>query len=99
MVEQPAAIAKPQAVAEATPSHVPPGAFRQDQATRAEKIMVARKAADTKDCPNCTASVPLNTNRCHCGFTFITNNSDLPSLTLCTGDFTALRDSLKLNLR
>jgi hypothetical protein len=29
----------------------------------------------------------------------VTNSSDLPSLTLCTGDFTALRDSLKLNLR
>lgn len=99
VVEQPAAIAKPRAVAEATPSHVPPGTFRQDQATRAEKIMVARKAADAKDCPNCTASVPLNTTRCHCGFAFVSSSSDLPSLTLCTGDFTALRDSFNLNLR
>ena len=82
-----------------TPSNVPPRGFRQDQSSKAEKIMVARKAADAKDCPNCTANVPLNTSRCHCGFTFITDNSDLPSLTLCTGDFTALRDSLKLNLR
>ena len=83
----------------AAPSNIPPNSFRQDQSSRAEKIMVARKAADAKDCPNCTASVPLNTNRCHCGFTFVTDNSDLPSLTLCTGDYTALRDSLKLNLR
>lgn len=99
VVEQPAAIAKPEAAADATVSHVPPSTFLQDQATRAEKIMVARKAADAKDCPNCTASVPLNTTRCHCGFAFVSSSSDLPSLTLCTGDFTALRDSFNLNLR
>ena len=77
----------------------PPPAFRQDQSAKAEKIMEARKAVEAKECPNCTASVPLNTSRCHCGFTFISGNTDLPSLTLCTGDFTALRNSLKLNLR
>ena len=79
-------------------SNVPPAAFRQDQAIRAEKVMEARKP-DTKECPNCTASVPPNTSRCHCGFTFLSGNPELPSLTLCTGDFTALRNSLKLNLR
>ena len=99
VVEQPVAIAKPETAVDSTPSNVPPSTFRQDQATRAEKIMVARTATDTKDCPNCTASVPLNTTRCHCGFAFVANNSDLPSLTLCTGDFTALRDSFNLNLR
>lgn len=79
-------------------SNVPPPAFRQEQTTRAEKVMEARKP-DTKECPNCTANVPLNTSRCHCGFTFLSGNPELPSLTLCTGDFTALRNSLKLNLR
>ena len=93
------ATARAAATVNAAPSHALPSGFRQDQVARAEKIMVARKAADAKECPNCTASVPLNTTRCHCGFAFVANSSDLPSLTLCTGDFTALRDSFNLNLR
>lgn len=81
------------------PSGIPPNSFRQDQASRAEKIMEAHRSPDAKDCPNCTASVPLNTTRCHCGFAFISGGSDMPSLTLCTGDFTALRENFKLGLR
>jgi len=77
----------------------PPSAFRKEQASRAEKIMEARKTIDGKECPNCTSHVPVNTARCQCGFAFISGSTELPSLTLCTGDFTALRDSLKLNLR
>lgn len=80
-------------------SAVPPHDFRKEQAARAEMVMETRKTADTKDCPNCTAAVPTNTSRCSCGFAFIAGGSDLPSLTLCTGDFTALRNSLNLNLR
>ncbi len=81
-----------------TRTAVPP-AFRKEQAAKAEKITQARAPADSKECPNCTSSVPLGTTRCRCGFAFDTSGRDLPSLTLCTGDFTALRDSLKLNLR
>ena len=77
----------------------PPSAFRKEQASRAEKIMEARKTIDGKECPNCTSSVPVNTTRCQCGFAFVSGGTELPSLTLCTGDFTALRNSLKLNLR
>ena len=91
--------ADPDILVQAVPKNVPPAAFRQDQAAKAERAMEARKSADNKECPNCTASVPLNTSRCHCGFTFISGNTELPSLTLCTGDFTALRNSLNLNLR
>lgn len=76
-----------------------PDHFRQEQAARADLVMETRKREDRKECPNCTASVPLNTSRCSCGFTFIAGGSDLPSLTLCTGDFTALRNSLNLHLR
>lgn len=86
------------AAASITSTAAPP-AFRQEQAARAEKITQALRSADSKDCPNCTSSVPLGTTRCRCGFAFDTSGRDLPSLTLCTGDFTALRDSLKLNLR
>jgi len=78
---------------------VPPSAFRKEQSSRAEKIMGARKTIDGKECPNCTSSVPVNTTRCQCGFAFVSGGTELPSLTLCTGDFTALRNSLKLNLR
>ena len=78
---------------------VPPSAFRKEQASRADKIMEARKTIDGKECPNCTSSVPVNTTRCQCGFAFVSGGTELPSLTLCTGDFTALRNSLKLNLR
>jgi len=77
----------------------PPSAFRMEQASRADKIMEARKTIDGKECPNCTSSVPVNTTRCQCGFAFVSGSTELPSLTLCTGDFTALRNSLKLNLR
>jgi hypothetical protein len=77
---------------------VPP-AFRKVQASRADKIMEARKTTDGKECPNCTSSVPFNTTRCQCGFAFVSGGTELPSLTLCTGDFTALRNSFKLNLR
>lgn len=91
--------ADPDILVQSAPVHVPPPAFRQDQAAKAERVMEARKVAEDKECPNCTATVPLNTSRCHCGFTFVAGNTELPSLTLCTGDFTALRNSLKLNLR
>jgi hypothetical protein len=77
----------------------PPSAFRKEQSSRAEEIMEARKTIDGKECPNCTSSVPVNTTRCQCGFAFVSGGTELPSLTLCTGDFTALRNSLKLNLR
>jgi hypothetical protein len=80
-------------------SAVPPADFRKDQASRAEKIVEARKAADDKECPNCTSIIPINTTRCRCGFAFVEVSTELPSLTLCTGDFTALRNSLKTNLR
>lgn len=82
---------------EAAASTSPSPSFRQEQAAKAEKVMESHKLINTKECSNCTASVPLNTSRCHCGYNF--GSTGLPSLTLCTGDFTALRNSLNLNLR
>ena len=80
-------------------STAPPATFRAEQAARAEQALAAHKTVEAKECPNCTASVPTNTTRCRCGYAFVSCKDDLPSLTLCTGDFTALRDSLNLNLR
>ena len=91
---------QPEIAAVSTPRTAAPTAFRKEQAERAEKItQQLSRATDSKDCPNCTSSVPAGTTRCRCGFTFEMNGRELPSLTLCTGDFTALRESLKLNLR
>jgi len=73
--------------------------FRQEQTARADLAMQSIRREDRKDCPNCTARVPLNTTRCSCGFAFVSAGNDLPTLTLCTGDFTALRNSLNLNVR
>jgi len=77
----------------------PPDSFRQEQCARADLLMDTRKLDERKECPNCTASVPMNTTRCSCGFAFVSSSNDMPSLTLCTGDFTALRNSLNLHLR
>jgi hypothetical protein len=90
---------QPEPASSSAPSVAPPSAFRKEQASKAEKIMEAHKAADDKECPNCTSRVLVNTTRCQCGFAFVSGGNELPSLTLCTGDFTALRNSLKLNLR
>jgi hypothetical protein len=91
-------IARARQAAVATPSSaVPPADFRKDQASRADKIVEARKAADDKECPNCTSIIPINTTRCRCGFAFVDVSTELPPLTLCTGDFTALRNSLPKN--
>ncbi len=95
--------AKAQETVAATPAPtvtaIPPDSFRAEQAARASRAIAEQpKAATSKDCPNCTAAVPLATTRCRCGYTFVSGTNDLPTLTLCTGDFTALRNSLKLNL-
>lgn len=84
-----------------TVTNIPPATFRAEQAAKADKVMDTHKTAVTqgKECPNCTASVPTSTTRCRCGFVFASGGNDLPTLTLCTGDFTALRNSLNLHLR
>lgn len=94
-----APVEAPEAPSRIEVTTVPPPVFRQEQSARAEQVMETRKHVDGKDCPNCTATVPVNTTRCGCGYAFISGGSDLPSLTLCTGDFTALRNSLNLHLR
>jgi len=80
-------------------SSAPSPAFRAEQSMRAQQAISHLKALDEKCCPNCTSSVPKNTTRCRCGFAFVAEGNDLPTLTLCTGDFSALRDSFNLNLR
>lgn len=77
----------------------PPESFRAEQASRAARALGERpQAVDGKDCPNCTARVPLATARCRCGYSFATSSNELPGLTLCTSDFTALRNNFLRDL-
>lgn len=82
-----------------TPNTTPPAQFRHEQAGRADKVMETLASESGLNCPNCTATVPINTARCGCGYTFPTSGaSDMPSLTLCTSDFTALRNNFLKDL-
>lgn len=49
---------------------------------------------DTKDCPNCTASVATATMRCKCGFEFrsASGGSPMPGLSLDVGEQIKVRD-------
>ena len=57
-------------------------AFRAAQSARAAQIVATVRAADTKECPSCTASVALLAKACRCGFTFPAGSTELPVLTL-----------------
>lgn len=67
--------------------------FRQEQGARANKVMETLASESAVNCPNCTAILPANIARCTCGYTFPKSSANLPSLTLCTSDFTALRNT------
>jgi hypothetical protein len=46
--------------------------------------------ANQKDCPNCTALLPLEAKRCRCGFRFPEVEERMPGLSLSDSDFAAL---------
>lgn len=48
--------------------------------------------ADKKDCPNCTALLPLKEMRCRCGYTFPTVDQTMPGLSLSDSDLAAMGD-------
>lgn len=73
--------------------------FLQEQGAHADKIMENLASESVVNCPNCTATLPANTARCRCGYSFPASNaSNIPSLTLCTSDFTALRNTFLKDL-
>ncbi len=43
-----------------------------------------------KDCPNCTALLPMEAKRCRCGFRFPEVEETMPGLSLSDSDFAAL---------
>lgn len=51
-------------------------------------------ARDTKECPNCTASLATTTMRCKCGFEFrsASGGSPMPALSLDAGELIKVRD-------
>jgi len=48
-----------------------------------------------KECPNCTALVPMDADRCGCGFGFPTKEDVMPSLSLTESDVEALEKRSK----
>ncbi len=48
-----------------------------------------------KECPNCTALVPMDADGCGCGFAFPTKNDAMPSLSLTDSDVEALQKRKK----
>lgn len=46
--------------------------------------------ANQKDCPNCTALLPMETKRCRCGFRFPEIEETMPGLSLSDSDLSAL---------
>ncbi|MHB8455009.1 MAG: zinc ribbon domain-containing protein [Acidiferrobacterales bacterium] len=71
--------------------HNKPGAaFRAAQAARAEQIVSTAKSADTKECPNCTASVASAAKSCRCGFSFPAGITEMPVLALSPSELAEL---------
>jgi hypothetical protein len=46
--------------------------------------------ANQKDCPNCTALLPMEAKRCRCGFRFPEVEETMPGLSLSDSDFAAM---------
>ncbi|MFQ5937279.1 MAG: zinc ribbon domain-containing protein, partial [Acidiferrobacterales bacterium] len=57
------------------------------------------KPANKKDCPNCTAIVPMETKRCRCGYEFPTAHQSMPSLSLSDSDTAAIEDEISASAR
>ena len=54
----------------ATLSAEPSEAFRAAQAAKAARIMQQFEGTETKECPNCRQTLPVNTALCLCGYAF-----------------------------
>lgn len=105
---RPAAAAKPPAAKRPAPSPdydrvaatpaagspIPSPVFRAQQSERAQTALVASQQNATKECPNCTASVPLKTSRCRCGFEFPDGQSQIPPLLLSAEERNAILKAL-----
>lgn len=80
----------------ATASPVETGAATQPPQARAAETKPAAATpsmpADKKDCPNCTALLPLAEMRCRCGYTFPTVDQTMPALSLSDSDLAAMGD-------
>ncbi len=75
-------------------SPTPAPAFRAKQSARAQMTLVAFQQNATKDCPNCTANMPLQAARCRCGFEFPDSQSQIPPLVLSAEERNAILQAL-----
>ena len=56
--------------------------FKAHQAARAAQIM----RTETRDCPNCTATLLISVRECRCGFAFAGETNEMPGLSLSPGE-------------
>jgi hypothetical protein len=72
----------------------PTPSFRASQASRAQQIVAAPANANSQECGNCSAKVPLNVRRCRCGFELPLAASQIPSLSMSPEDRAAFLAAL-----
>jgi len=70
-----------------------------DPLATAKAAMQVRHAPppNTRECPNCTARLALETARCRCGYEFPTAGAEIPSLSLRDTDLASLSEHLSLS--
>jgi hypothetical protein len=91
----PSASHRSQAVHEtAATSTAAPPAFVARQSAHARKILADAARNATKECPNCTASVPVQVKRCRCGFEFPSGECQIPPLILSAEERAAIVQAL-----
>lgn len=103
-VRQPAQPVSAAATIRPGASRTPTPAFRTSQATRAQEATAAspvtasapprpQPAPNMKECPHCTASLPLPAANCRCGYNF-GNAAELPALTLSSAELASIIGAL-----
>jgi hypothetical protein len=70
----------------------PSGAFRAAQAAKAARIMQQFEGTETKDCPDCGQTLPVNSALCLCGHAFAQGASTLARFTTSGSDARAPTD-------
>jgi ribosomal protein L40E len=103
-IRQPAPPVSAAATIRPVTSSTPTPEFRASQATRAQEVTAPapltasapprpQPAPHTKECPHCTASLPLQATNCRCGYNF-GHAAELPALTLSSAELASILGAL-----
>ncbi len=79
-------------------SPMPTPEFRVSQSTRVQEVAAHAPpkpvpAPNTKDCPHCTANLPLQATNCRCGYNF-GHAAELPALSLSSTELASILGAL-----